>query len=267
MSKYATISIGMNISKHWLWAQYSPGAGGKMLCTILQLSPKVHSWYDDIRNNFDAFIEKKVKIPAENHLKLEPHAPYKISWFTRQLPFRRGDDIDPADLDSIWNKENLNYDKLITMHYCKPYFPKWFQGKAIRIINDKDSLSFLQKRRDAIFYKWEGNKVWFKRFVQNDIHNKHLVNRFKDDPPDNKIYTNMDDFYKEEFENNPEIKAFCEDTSDQIVCCSIELSDILNIRSKKITEKINRAFDLEIDSSKVQHLLDVWVDHNKKFIE
>ena len=41
------------------------------------------------------------------------------------------------------------------MHWCKPYLPNWFNGQALQIINDKESLEFLKKSRDAIFYEWK----------------------------------------------------------------------------------------------------------------
>ena len=69
----------------------------------------------------------------------------------------------PEEIDAKEN--NKQYDQTLVMPWTKPYLPKWFKGKVIAIVNDPASMNFLKKRRDAIFYKWEGNTVFQKRFI------------------------------------------------------------------------------------------------------
>ena len=141
----------MSLTDRWIWCQYTPGAGGKMLCSMLQLSTKVHEWENNLRENWQKFVDSKIRISALTHMKDEPHWPYNLSWYTRQLPFSRGDDLTMKEVENLFNKNNRTYgDYYLTMHWNKPYFPKWFTGQVVSIINDRDAITFLKKRRDAI---------------------------------------------------------------------------------------------------------------------
>lgn len=257
----------MNVTNDWIWCQYSPGAGGKIICALLQLSNKVHPWHSDIHDNFQNFIRSKILISHENHLRNEMQAPYQLSWFTRQLPFTRGDNLDPDEIDAIWMETNKKYEQLLTMHWCKPYFPNWFQGRAVRIVNDSRSMDFLRKRRDPIFYEWKERTVYFKRFIPEWIYNNHLIKKFNDDPEFHMEYENKSDFYKEHFYENPEIKQLQVSATHKQVLCNINLSDMLTMPGSKIAEKINSVFDLDINLEKADLLLKHWLDNNKKFID
>jgi hypothetical protein len=257
----------MNFTNQWIWCQYSPGAGGRMLCSMLQLSTKVHPWYNNIRENFEEFIESKIKVNHVTHMKDEPHWPYDLFWYTRQLPFTRGDKLSIQEAERLFKEKNRAYEEeFLTMGWAKPYFPDWFMGRAISIINDKDSLGFLKKRRDVIFYKWKDNTVYFKRFLPSDIPNSNIVSKFKDHPHTEKIFDSKDEFYKEEFYEHPEVFPLFEQSNDARVKLNINLSDFWNKSGSDIATKINEAFDLDIDLKKADYLLDCWSKHNLEFL-
>jgi hypothetical protein len=257
----------MSLIKQWIWCQYTPGAGGKMLCSMLQLSKKVHPWYSNILDNFEEFVESKIKIDPVSHMKDEPHWPYDLSWYTRQLPFTRGDDLSIQEAERLFQEKNRVYDdQFLTMHWNKPYFPDWLTGQAISIINDKDGLNFLKNRRDAIFYKWKDNKVYFKRFLPSDIANGNFVKNFKDHPTTQKIFYSKEDFYKEEFYEHPEVFPLFEKSNDARVKLNINLSDFWNRSGSDIATEINEAFDLDINLKKADYLIDTWLKINIKFL-
>lgn len=258
----------MNVSKDWIWCQYTPGAGGKMLCTMLQLSSKIHSWDKLVDLDFKKYVNKKIKINNETHMKNEPHFPYQLDWYTRQLPFKRGDDLSNKEVNNFFLKNNKSYNKnLLVMHWCKPYIPKWFKGRVLTIVNDKKSQNFLKKRRDSIFYEWQGNTVFHKRFIPNSIAHPHLTKKFKDNPTFKEEYKSKSTFYQKEFYNHPEVKLLTRKQTGKQIRLNINLSELFSKTGKEIATKINRAFDLDIDLNKAEYLLKVWVKNNKKFIK
>ena len=258
----------MSLTDRWIWCQYTPGAGGKMLCSMLQLSTKVHPWYNDFRENFEEFLESKIKVNPITHMRDESYPPYNISWFTRQLPFTRGDNLSTQEVERLFKENNrvYKYDHLLTMHWHKPYFPEWFKGQSISIINDKDSLNFLKKRRDAIFYKWRDETVYLKRFLPVHIAHGNFANTFKDHPQTEKIFHSKEEFYKEEFYKDPEVFSLFEKNNDTRVKLNIDLSDFWNKSGSEIATKINEEFELDIDLKKADLLLDCWLEHNSAFL-
>ena len=50
----------MKLTKDWIWCSYTPGAGGKMMCSILQLDSKTHTWHIELDNELDKFINEKI---------------------------------------------------------------------------------------------------------------------------------------------------------------------------------------------------------------
>ena len=256
----------MNLIKDWLWCQYTPGAGGKLLCAILQLSEKIDAWNDLLRSDFDLFIETKIKIDHDTHMKHEIKFPYDLYWYTRQLPFTRGDQLSIDEAQKLFDTKNGVYDKKLNMPWTKPYFPKWFTGQAITIINDDDGLEFLRRRMDKLFFKWEGNKVYFKRFIPETCTNTKVANTFSDHPVQEKIYEDMNDFYNEQFYKDPTVSGLRTKPNDKRVVCDINLSDFWKLTGFQIATKLNEKFDLEIDVSKADLLVESWIDANKEFI-
>ena len=237
---------------------------------MLQLSPKVHPWYNNIQGNFKdfkKFVESKINMNPATHMKDEPQPPYHILWYSRQLPFTRGDNLTIQQAEELFRKNNqvYEYNHFLTMHWHKPYFPDWFTGQSISIINDKDSLNFLKNRRDAIFYIWKDNTVYFKRFLPAQF-KKKFGNTLKDHPITEKIYNSKDEFYKTEFYEDPEVLPLCKKNYDTRVKLNINLSEFWNRSGSDIATKINEVFDLDINLKKADYLLDSWLKNNLKFL-
>ena len=266
----------MKSIKDWIWCAYTPGAGGKMMCSILQLDSKTHTWHIELDSKLDTFINEKIKISDYDHMKNEPHWPYNLSWYTRQLPFTRGDEFTTEEAEHLFSKHNNNFIKKdmklllyknFIMHWCKPYLPNWFKGQALQIVNDKESLEFLKKRRDVIFYEWKDNLVYQKRFITNHIFRPNQVHNYdKNEVKTVERFDSIEKFYKQEFYSNPEVKGFFSPSNDSRIKLHLNLSDIWSRGAGFITEKINYAFDFDIDEKKVKLIIDAWVENNKKFL-
>ena len=76
----------------------------------MQLCEKIHSWYDELDINFEQFVEERIMIDAEVHMQKEVQPPYYLSWYTRQLPFTRGDDLSDKEAERIFKENNKQYD-------------------------------------------------------------------------------------------------------------------------------------------------------------
>jgi hypothetical protein len=257
----------MSLTDRWIWCQYTPGAGGKMLCSMMQLSTKVHAWENDIKDNLHRFVDSKIRISPSTHMKDEPQWPYNLSWYTRQLPFSRGDDLTIKEVETLFNKNNRSYsDYYLTMNWCKPYFPEWFMGRVVSIINDTDAIKFLKKRRDDIFYMWDGDVVILKRFVPTHIYNPKLVNKFTDQPETEKTFKDKTIFYKKEFYEHPEVFPLFEKNNDPKVKLNINLSDFWNRSGSDIAKEINEVLGLDIDLEKANYLVDQWIISNQQYL-
>ena len=255
----------MNLSKNWIWCQFTPGSGGKTLLTLMQLCEKIHSWYDELDTNFEKFVEERIMIDPEVHFKKEAHPPYYLSWYTRQLPFTRGDDLSEEEAEKIFKENNKQYDQTLVMPWTKPYLPKWFKGKVIAIVNDPASMDFLKKRRDALFYKWEGNTVFQKRFMPQHIRNPDLTTRFNDNPTCEEVFETKESFYDKEFYNHPEIKPLTQIQTDPRVVHNINLSDLLTKPGSEIATTLNNIFNLDIDLEKADYLYKKWITNQMAF--
>ena len=255
----------MNITQDWIWCQYTPGSGGKTLLTLMQLSEKIHSWYDELDINFEQFVEERIMIDAEVHMQKEAQPPYHLSWYTRQLPFTRGDDLSDKEVERIFKENNKQYDQTLVMPWTKPYLPKWFKGKVIAIVNDPASMNFLKKRRDAIFYKWEGNTVFQKRFMPQHCANPHLATRFNDNPTYEEVFESKESFYDKEFYNHPEIKPLMQIQTDPRVVHNINLSDLLTKPGSEIATQFNNIFHLNINLKKADYLYKKWATNQMAF--
>ena len=64
----------------------------KLLCAVIQLSQNVDSWLSELDKDYKNFVNKRILIKADDHLKHEIMWPYNIDFYTRKLPFTRGDD-------------------------------------------------------------------------------------------------------------------------------------------------------------------------------
>ena len=94
----------------WIWIQYTPGAAGKLLCAVIQLSQNVDSWLPGLDKDYKNFVNNRILIKSNSHLKHEIMWPYNIDFYTRKLPFTRGDDLTSDQAEKIF-KENFHYKK------------------------------------------------------------------------------------------------------------------------------------------------------------
>lgn len=188
-----------NAIDNLLFVQYSPGAGGRMFLVCCTTSNKLANWLPDELPDPIEYTRKMFCNPVkQDHMKTETQPPYKLSWFTRQPPFTRGDNLtrDQAETlfleDPIIQNEIVNK-RLIPIYYVKKYYPTWFQGKVITLVNDEYTTEWLMQRRKDVFYKVENSKVYKLRYMSEHINNSQNIKKFSDQP--------QTEFAQEEFNN------------------------------------------------------------------
>jgi len=252
----------------WIWVQYTQGAAGRLLCIIIQLSQNVDNWFPDLDDDFKNFVNNKILIKANEHLKYEITWPYNIDFYTRQLPFTRGDNLTSEQAEKLFKEKNKNIQKHIVTLWTKPYIVNWFKGKVVSIINDKKSINFLKNRRDAIFYEWQGNTVLYKDFLKKYIPKEriHLLGKFKDDPIVEKVFKNKEEFYQKEFYNNLAVTGLMENQTDKRVVLNVPLSSLWLGSSAELIQNLNEQLKIKIPTEKAKWLINSWIEHNKKFL-
>lgn len=138
----------------WLFCQYTAGAGGRAISCCLQTSNKVASWWAQ-RPNIETLIESHTN--DIHHVRKEPDAEYKLDWLSRTHGIHRGDDLNMNEVEGLLQiddniKKIINNDKMLLVSWTKIILPRWFDGILVQIINDEESLSWLEDRRKKIFY-------------------------------------------------------------------------------------------------------------------
>lgn len=252
----------------WIWIQYTPGAAGKLLCAVIQLSQNVDSWLPGLDNDYKNFVNNRILIKSNSHLKHEIMWPYNIDFYTRKLPFTRGDDLTSDQAEKIFKEKNKAIKKYIVTPWTKPYIVDWFKGKIVAIINDKESINFLKNRRDTIFYEWQGNTVSYKALLRKYCPKEriHLLGKFKDDPLVEKVFKNKEDFYQDEFYNNPTVKGLTQNQTDNRVVLNVPLSSLWLGSLDELIQNLNEQLKIKIPTEKAKWLINSWVEHNKKFL-
>jgi len=257
----------------WIWCQYTPGAGGKLICCLMQLDPTVHAWNQRLETDFKRFVREDLLVDHYQHMKLEPQHPYTMDFYTRQLPFTRGDNLNEDEAQELYEQKNPNYLDLnrIVLPTCKPYIEKWFSGSVVSVLNDDDSLSFLKKRRDLIFYEWDKdnkNTVYLKRFLKKHIAHPHLAKRYAHEEIQTSFeYSSMDDFYREQFYNHPEVKDLRTPPSDSRIKSYVNLSDLWKHGGAVVAKQLNQDLNLDIDLDKAEYMVNKWTNFNKEFLD
>ena len=236
----------------WIWVCYTPGAGGKLLAVLLQFDDSVDQWYD--YTDLDTFISERF-VPHENQIETEPVTNLDVRWYTRQLPFTRGDDLTTEQAWNYYIQANDNTNNIKVVQWHKPYLPKWYNGRTISIRTDEKSTTWLRNRRDHLFYTWNGNTVTLKRFLSR----RGNAKKYADDPQTEYVYVNKDDFYQKEFYTDPEVTGCCE--TDY----TIMLDSFLHQDSAEMIKSINANMNLNINIDKGSVLVDKWRSLNEKF--
>ena len=260
-----------NLTTDWTWVTYASGAAGKIICNIIQQSKPYDKWYPtEETKDLDKFCKKHMPKKLNKHLSKETNQPYKLHWYTRELPYTRGDNLTVKEVNqNIINHTPKIKGKRLVLPYTKTLYPKWFAGKIVQIVNDKESLEFLRQRRDAMFYKWiDDNTV---NFLQQDpkFHPKRLrklMMSYKDTPPYFRKFKSKKQFYDELFYNNYEIKRYCKKIRDKRVVAHINLSDIIQNNLTKVVNELQQGLGIRISKSKAKIIFDNWQIQNKKLI-
>jgi len=258
-------------SVNWLWIQYTPGAGGKFFASLSQLCENVDKWDNDLVDNTEVFTKERLLMSLEDRILLEPRFTYDLSYFTRQLPMTRGDDMTLEEANKKFYELNpsIRYDKNMHLEtqWHKPYLPKWFDGKVITLDNDEKSMEWLRKRRDACFYKWEGDKVIHKRFHPQYIPGKQLAKKYFDTTTIEEHYTNKDDFYKKYFYQDPEVYGLIEPIKEYDKRLKINLSDLLYADTKDLLEPVCEFLQSTLDFEKARYIHELWKIQNLKILD
>ena len=260
-----------NLTKNWTWVSYASGAAGKLICNLIQQSKKYDKWNKVSTADLDRFCKKTMPTKLERHLSKEINQPYKLNWYSRELPYTRGDNLTVKEVNNniqTHNPQILN--KHIVLPWTKNLYPKWFAGKIVQIVNDKDSLNFLKHRRDELFYKWIDDK--HVNFLMRDpkYHDKKIVPlmmSFTDTPPIVQYYKSKKHFYDTEFYNHKEIVFYSKQSRDKRVIAHINLSDIIQNRTSLIVDKLETCLHIKIVKSRAKIIFDNWQQQNKKLLE
>ena len=132
--------------------RFAPGASGKFLSTLLQLSAAVNPWSEPLHSdqNIAWFIEKFTP-DFSNWLKYEPEIPYQTGFVSTR--FERGDDID---LDHAL--ELLKDDALFQQH--------WSNDQKICLISNKSSVP-----------AWIINNCYFVNVIVDSGFGRHWIDR------------------------------------------------------------------------------------------
>ena len=256
-----------------LFIRYAPGACGNFLISLLQSSPQVSCWNlelqnskhtQDFKNNFVNWFDGCFTYDLDDHLKREPHHPYKLDFISAKHP--RGDELsaeqfinelktrnDTAFLESI---ENGLYTTLRLNKVKVPLYA--YNSTIINIILDQASLpifyklrlkklfgkqdnSWIKKEEHPEYLKYKYSKIQFDNTYKFDIDDDTFYNKFVIDRP-----------YTSQFES---IDAVTNHASNQ-ECKQIfvNLSDLLSTQVFDIVEDIFQQLNLGVpDKELVEH--------------
>lgn len=160
-----------------LFVRYAPGSCGNFVITMLQMSDQVAHWNPDVEaskhtsqfeSRFLQQFKKNFTGDNHNHLKFEPHHPYKIDFFSAKMA--RGNDID---LEDFVRRITQNGDGLMLESWSKNQFtvlrlnkscvPRFGEGSHIvNIMIDKASCQWLNRNRSIkLFGKEDG--LWISK--------------------------------------------------------------------------------------------------------
>lgn len=145
-----------------LFVRYAPGACGTFLLTVLSSSDGIACWSTDLEqqkhsanfsSNFFEWFQSKFTQDLDQHLKHEPHHPYKLDFFSAK--YHRGDDISVqtfmqylVDRDDQHFLHNISQRKLTPMRLNKSVVPNFGHGSSIvNIFIDAASRKWLHRAR------------------------------------------------------------------------------------------------------------------------
>jgi hypothetical protein len=248
-----------------LFVRYAPGACGNFLIALLQSSNQVSHWHltvenakktSDFKKQYIKWFESCFTHDLDNHLKHEPHHPYKLDFISAKHP--RGDDLsvdefinelkirnDQSFLESIQN----NCYTVLRLNKIK--VPLYGYGSTIiNIILDEQSLPIFYKLRQKKLFGKEEN-LWIKKeehpeYLKHKYYKIQFNNPYKFDIDDSTFYNQVvvDKPYTEQFES---VDTITNDVSN-LECKQIfvNLNDLLSSQVFDIVEDVFRQLNLGI---------------------
>ena len=96
----------------------------------------------------------------------------------------------------------------------------------------------------------------FSRYWVNFL----LKKRFK------KVFKNKEEFYQEEFYNNPAVAELMKNQTDKRVVLNVPLSSLWLGSLDELIQNLNEQLKIKIPTEKAKWLINTWVEHNKKFL-
>lgn len=176
-----------------LFVRYAPGACGTFLISLLSTSNQTCCWEPTVEaakhsSNFpDIFLhwfKQKFTHDLHNHLKHEPHHPYKIDFFSAKHP--RGDDIAVSsflnmlkDRDDILFLQNIQQNKKTILRLNKSIIPKFgYDNDVINITIDPASQKWLHRTRRIKLFGYDGNNYQLKEHHPEFLQAKNYTLRF-----------------------------------------------------------------------------------------
>jgi tetratricopeptide (TPR) repeat protein len=106
-----------------LFVRYAPGAAGNYLISLLQSSNMIDCWNQTVEQSkgtknfkeiYQNWFSDSFQSDLENHLKFEPHHPYKLDFISAKYP--RGDSLSKDEFVEELQKRN---DELALSHYLQ----------------------------------------------------------------------------------------------------------------------------------------------------
>jgi len=145
-----------------LFVRYAPGACGTFLLTVLSSSDAVACWCPDLQRQkgtadfprkFLQWFQSRFTTDLDQHLKHEPHHPYKLDFFSAK--YHRGDDIEAQNfLHNLETRDdkhflhNIKHNILTPLRLNKSVVPKFgLNNKVINIYIDAASKKWLHRTR------------------------------------------------------------------------------------------------------------------------
>jgi hypothetical protein len=255
-----------------IFVRYAPGACGTFLLTLLSTAPQAACWDPQIQelknsNNFAQhflkWFEKKFTHDLQNHLKHEPHHPYKIDFFSAKHP--RGNNIDQAEFIELLKQrndllllDNIQQNKNTLLRLNKSVVPDWGCGNpVVNIVIDHSSKKWLHRTRWTKLFGHHDDSFILKEehpdFLKAKNYNLNFGNQYQ-------VHDTALSFYKKYVVNDPVVQMFRDQQlitqhSSNTQCSQhwIKLGDILNpVVAVDRIQQLADQLQLTVDSSLIQ---------------
>lgn len=255
-----------------IFVRYAPGACGTFLLTLLSTAPQAACWDPHVQelknsNNFAQhflkWFKKKFTYDLQNHLKHEPHHPYKIDFFSAKHP--RGNNIDQTEFIELLKQRNdllllnnIQQNKNTLLRLNKSVVPDWGCGNpVVNIVIDHSSKKWLHRARCTKLFGYHDCSFILKEehpdFLKAKNYNLNFGNKYQ-------VHDTPLSFYKKYVVNDPVVQMFRDQQlitqhSSNAQCAQhwINLGDILN--SVVAVDRIQQLADqlqLTVDSSLIK---------------